>query len=128
MNVKIKKSDGSNTWVNISQYIAFQGLKRDRNDVDGPEAGRTMDGTMVRARVATKYRWDVTCRPLTTAELKIIEDLITPETIKVRIDDPQAGLNKEMTMYSNNTSAAFCIRKKDGTEWWNGVTFPLIEV
>lgn len=125
MTVEIKNAGG--TWVDISPYIAFGGLKRGRNDVDGPEAGRTMDATMHRARVATKMRYDITCRPLKTAELNLIETLIMPEYIQVRIQDPYYG-RVTKKMYSNNTSAGFCIRKPDGTEWWNGVTFPLIEV
>lgn len=86
-----------------------------------------MDGTMHRARVATKLRYDITCRPLTTAELNTIETLIMPEYIEVRVSDPYFGTVTKK-MYSNNTSAAFLIRKKNGTEWWNGVDFPLIEV
>ena len=125
MTIEIKNA--SNRWVDTSGYIAFQGVKRGRNDVDGPEAGRTLDGTMHRARVATKMRYDITCRPLKTAELNTIETLIMPEYISVRIQDPYYGTVTK-TMYSNNTSAGFCIRKKNGTEWWNGVTFPLIEV
>ena len=125
MTVEIKNSNGN--WVNISGYIAFGGVKRGRNDVDSPDAGRTLDGTMHRARVATKMRYDITCRPLKTAELNIIETLIMPEYISVRITDPFYGTVVKQ-MYSNNTSAGFCIRKRNGTEWWNGVTFPLIEV
>lgn len=127
MTVEIKQNG---TWVNITPYIAFQGVKRGRNDVDGPEAGRTMDGKMHRARVATKMRYDITCRPLRTAELNLIETLIMPEYIDVRITDPYFSYpgKKTFHMYSNNTSAGFCIRKPNGIEWWNGVTFPLIEV
>ena len=124
MKVEIKQNG---SWVDISNYIAYGGVKRSRNDVDGPEAGRTMDGTMHRARVATKLRYDITCRPLKTAELNIIETLIMPEYIEVRISDPYFGTVTKK-MYSNNTSAAFLIKKKNGTEWWNGVDFPLIEV
>lgn len=125
MTIEIKNA--SNQWVNISGYIAYQGVKRSRNDVDGPEAGRTLDAVMHRARVSTKMRYDITCRPLKTSELNTIETLIMPEYISVRITDPYYGTVVKQ-MYSNNTSAGFCIRKKDGTEWWNGVTFPLIEV
>lgn len=117
----------SGPWTDITNYIAFQGLKRSRNDVDGPEAGRTLDGTMHRARVATKIRYDVTCRPLKKSELNTLEGLIMPEYIYVKISDPYYGTVTKY-MYANNTSAAFCIRKKDGTEWWSGITFPLIEV
>ena len=125
MKIEIKNS--SNVFVDITPYIAFQGVKRGRNDVDGPEAGRTLDGIMHRARVGTKLRYDINCRPLKLAELTALETLIMPEYISVRITDPYYGTVTK-TMYSNNTSAGYCIKKKNGTEWWNGITFPLIEV
>ena len=31
------------------------------------------------------------------------------------------------TMYSNNNPASYLMRKPDGTEYWEGITFPLIE-
>ena len=125
MKIEIKNS--SNQWVDITPYIAFQGLKRERSDVDSPDAGRTLDAVMHRARVATKIRYDVTCRPLKLSELTAVETLIMPEYISVRITDPYYGTVTK-TMYSNNTSAGYCIKKKNGTEWWSGITFPLIEV
>ena len=125
--MKVEIKNASNAWVDISDFIAFGGIKRDRNDVDSPDAGRTLDAKMHRARVATKIRYDITCRPLKTADLNLIETLIMPEYISVRIQDPYYGTVTK-TMYSNNTSAAFLIRKRDGTEWWTGITFPLIEV
>ena len=126
MKIEIKNS--SNTFVDITDYIAFQGVKRGRNDVDGPESGRTMDGTLHRARVATKLRYDITCRPLKKAELTTLETLIMPEYITVKITgDPYYGTVTKK-MYANNTSAGYCIKKKNGIEWWSGITFPLIEV
>lgn len=113
--------------VDISDYIAYNGLKRGRSDVDDPDAGRTLDGVMHRGRVGTKIRWDVTCRPLTTAELHTLEDLIMPEYVTVTVSDPYYGTVTK-TMYSNNTSASFLLKRRDGTEWWSGVEFPLIEV
>lgn len=113
--------------TDITNFIAFGGLKRGRNDIDGPDAGRTLDGVMHRARVATKLRYDISCRPLKTAELRILEGLIMPEYVTVTITDPYYGTITK-TMYSNNTTAAFLIRKKNGSEYWGGIDFPLIEV
>lgn len=117
----------SGPWTDITGYIAFQGVKRERSDIDSPEAGRTMDGLMHRGRVATKIRYDITCRPLKLSELTTLEGLIMPEYIYVKVTDPYYGTVTKQ-MYSNNTSAGYCIKKKDGTEWWSGITFPLIEV
>ena len=52
--------------TDITPYIKYQGVKWTRNDIDGPNAGRTLSGLMVRDRVATKIRLDITCRPITS--------------------------------------------------------------
>lgn len=113
--------------VDITDYIAYQGLKWQRSDIDAPNSGRTLDALMHRGRVATKIRLDVTCRPLTRAEASRVLTAIMPEYVTVTYTDPQKGTNVSKTMYSNNNPASFCIRHDDGTEWWAGIEFPLIE-
>jgi hypothetical protein len=107
-------------------YIAYGGLKWSRNDIDNPETGRSSSGLMYRGRVATKIRLDVTCRLLKGDELRTILNLILPEYVTVTYDDPMYGVVTK-TMYSNNNPAVYQVHKNDGTEWWLGVTFPLIE-
>jgi hypothetical protein len=82
---------------------------------------------MHRGRVSTKIRLDITCHPLKANELAIVLNLISPEYIYVRYDDPMYG-NVTKHMYSNNNPASYCILKPDGTEYWSDITFPLIEV
>ncbi len=125
MKVEIKNS--SNAWVDITDYIAFGGYKWERYDIEDPDAGRTLDGLMHRGRVATKIRADINCRPLRLSELQTVLALIMPETISVRLTDAPASGSVTKTMYSNNHPASYCI-KKGNVEWWNGITFPLIEV
>lgn len=125
MTVEIRNSQGN--YVDITEYIAFGGLKWSRNDVDSPDTGRTLDGIMHRGRVSTKIRLDITCHPLKANELAIVLNLILPEYIYVRYDDPMYG-NVVKYMYSNNNPASYCILKPDGTEYWSDITFPLIEV
>lgn len=125
MTVEIRNSQGD--YVDITEYIAFGGLKWSRNDVDSPDTGRTLDGIMHRGRVSTKIRLDITCHPLKANELAIVLNLILPEYIYVRYDDPMYG-NVVKLMYSNNNPASYCILKPDGTEYWSDITFPLIEV
>ena len=123
MILKIGGSGGTD----ITPYIANQGVKWQRNDIEESSAGRTMDGKMHRGRVATKIRLDITCRPLTASELSTVLNLILPEYITVYYSDPMYGTVTK-TMYSNNNPASYLLKKPDGTEWWSGVTFPLIEV
>lgn len=113
--------------VDITPYIAFQGVKWQRSDVDGEGAGRTLDGLLRRDRVATKIRLDVTCRPLTTQEASTVLSAIMPEWVTVEYTDPQVGGVVTKTMYANNNPASYCILRKNGAEYWDGITFPLIE-
>lgn len=113
--------------VNVLPYVAHQGIKWQRSDIDSSEAGRTMDGQMHRGRVATKIRLDITCRPLKSDEISIVLNAVLPEYVLVHYLDPMYG---EVTkrMYSNNNPATHMLIQDDGTEWWSDVTFPLIEV
>ena len=127
--------------VDITPYIAYQGVQWSRNDVDGPNAGRTMSGLMIRDRVATKIRLDITCRPLKTDELRTLLNLIYPEFVTVVYDDPMQGLVSK-TMYANNNKAQFLQRyepEETDCQWicgkdpgepyerWFNITFPLVE-
>lgn len=110
----------------ITPAIAYQGVKWSRNDVDGPNAGRTMSGLMVRDRVGTKIRLDITCRPLKLDELRFILNLILPEFVTVTYDDPLYG-SVSKTMYANNHSAQIYQQTGDNEETWFNISFPLIE-
>ena len=127
--------------TDITGLIAAQGVQWSRNDVDGPSTGRTMSGLMVRDRVATKIRLDITCRPLKHDELRMLLNLILPVFVNVTYDDPMYGVVTK-TMYANNNGATFFRRidpytseKRwmygrnipDSEEYWTEVTFPLIE-
>ena len=112
--------------TDIVPYVAEGGIKWQRYDVDSPDTGRALDALMYRGRIATKIRLDITCRPLTKAELNIILNLIAPEFVTVYYDDPMLGLVTK-TMYANNNPATFLMIRPDGTEMWNGITFPLVE-
>lgn len=119
MTLKINGTD-------ITYYIARGGVKWTRADVESPNAGRTLDGVLHRGRVGTKIRLDITCRPLRSWETSILLNLILPEYVEVTYDDPMYG-RVVKRMYSNNNPASYCMSAPDA-EWWNGITFPLIEV
>ena len=113
--------------TDITSYIQHQGIKWSRNDVDGPNAGRNLAGTMIRDRVATKIRLDITCHPLTEDQHRTLLRAILPEYVTVNVTDPMYG-STSMTMYSNNNSSEHCVITEDGVEYWHNITFPLIEV
>ena len=112
--------------VNIVPFIAYGGLKWTRSDVDDPETGRDMTGLMHRGRVTTKIRLDVTCKILKASELSIVLNAILPEYVNVTYDDPMLGTVTKV-MYSNNNPAVYQLHRSDGSEYWSGITFPLVE-
>ena len=116
-------------WINgtnITDYIAYRGVKWSRNDIDGPNAGRNMSGEMIRDRVSTKIRLDITCRPLLGYEHQALLNLLMPEFVTVTYDDPLYGRVSKI-MYANNHSSEYCIKKRNGREYWHNVSFPLVE-
>lgn len=120
-------STQNGTYTDITDYIAFGGVKWSRNDIDASNSGRdTQDGLMHRARVAIKTRLDVTCRPLTAAEASTILTLIQPEWLWVKYLDVQTNTVQTKKMYSNNIPATYLVQQ-GATEYWTGITFPLIE-
>lgn len=104
-------------------YIEKQGIKWQRNDIDGSNAGRTMDGKMYRERVTTKIRLDITCLPLSSEEASVVLNAIFPEYVTVEYMDPMYGYVIK-TMYSNNIPATYI---NTITDRWEGIAFPLIE-
>lgn len=115
----VLKIDG----VDILPFVASKGLKWQRNDIDGDDAGRTLDGTMHRSRITSKVRLDVECIPLDSDDVGILLRAIEPEYVEVEYTDPMYGYTIK-TMYSNNNPATFM---NTNTDMWEGITFPLIE-
>lgn len=117
--------------VDFIGFIAKGGFSWQRNDMDSPDSGRSLDALLHRKRVSTKIRLDITCRPLKTYEASKLLTAIMPEFVTVRYTDPQAGSVLTKTMYSNNNPASVAIIKNSGKPdeevWWGGITFPLIE-
>ena len=109
--------------VDLTPYIVQKGIKWQRNDLDGSNAGRTMDGTMHRSRITSKVRLDVTCLPLYSSDAAIVLNAIFPEYVEVEYIDPMYG-QVIKTMYSNNNPATYI---DTFPNMWEGIAFPLIE-
>lgn len=128
VSVKVRTWGSSGAYTDLTPYIKLGGLKWSRNDVEASSSGRdTQDGYMHRARVGIKIRLDCTCRPLTTDEAKIVLSAIKPVWLDVQYLDPQDGALRSAQMYSNNIPATFLFMRDDGTSYWEGIEFPLIE-
>jgi hypothetical protein len=110
----------------ITSMIERRGVNWSKNVIDGPNAGRTMSGLMIRDVVANKIRLDIKCRDLTLAQLRLLLTLIAPDFVTVSYNDPEQGPVTK-TMYSNNYSATLAEMCEDGEEDWEEISFPLIE-
>lgn len=119
----VLKIDG----VDITPFIAHGGVKWQRADIDVAPTGRSLSGELMRSRVATKIRLDVTCTPLTTEQASKVLTAIMPVWVQVTYTDPQICAEVTKTMYSNNNPASYLMAKSDGREYWSGIEFPLIE-
>lgn len=126
MTVEIYDSANA-VWVDITPWIAWQGLTFSRNDVDAPDAGRTMDGLMHRGRVASKEKMEVKTVQLTRAQSSRLQTLLFPESIQVRVTPyPRTNSAHVMKMYSNNVKTTYVIRRENGEDL-QSLSFPLIE-
>ena len=117
----------TSAWVDITPYIAWQGLTFSRNDVDAPDAGRDMSGLMHRGRVAVKEKMNVTTVQLTRAQSAMIQGLLLPETFQVRVNPyPRTNSTAIFSMYSNNVQVKYVIHRENGEDLQT-LSFPLIE-
>lgn len=114
--------------VDILPYTKESGIKWQRNDVESPNAGRTMDGAMHRGRVAIKFRADFDIRDLHTEDTMMILNLILPEFVEVETNVHPLYGYVVTSFYSNNVPAT-CVNidKETGDAIWTGISFPLIE-
>ena len=126
MTVEIYDSANA-VWVDITPWIAWQGLSFRRNDVDAPDAGRTMDGLMHRGRVASKEKMEVKTVQLTRVQSSRLQTLLFPESVQVRVTPyPRTNSAHVMKMYSNNVKTTYVIHRENGEDL-QSLSFPLIE-
>ena len=126
MTVEIQNSLGN--WIDITPYIAWQGLTFSRNDVDAPDAGRDMSGLMHRGRVAVKEKMNIQTVTMTKTQSAALQTLLYPQSIQVRVNPyPRTNASQTMTMYTNNVKTTYVIHTNGGDEL-QSLSFPLIEL
>lgn len=111
----------------IAPWIAENGVKWQRADVDGPNAGRSLSGDAIRDRKAIKGRMDITIRPLYYREAMTLQNLILPEFVTVQWPDLLYG-DVSLVFYSNNTNCTYgmAIGEDIDSMLINDITFPLV--
>lgn len=117
--------------INDTDYIKHVaqngGIKWSLNDLDSEDAGRTLDGVMHRARIATKHKFVITCVPINGEVLAEICSAIRAETFEAILVNPETNEEHVYTFYSSSVEGATAVDLGEET-LWEGVTFPLIEV
>lgn len=112
--------------LDISSWIADSGFKWERNDIDSPNSGRDLSGTMRRSVVARKDKLQITCRSITSSQLTQLFNALTSTTVSVTYTVP-GGSSRTATFYNSKKSAG--IVQDIGDEIiYDGVSFDLIEV
>lgn len=112
--------------VDILPYIKKGGLKWSKNDIDAPDAGRTMDGVMHRGRIASKIRLDISFMSLKSSDIKTVLQVLSPEYVTVDYEDPLFG-DRSISMYAGNINASLELVYDNESQTWNEFTVPLIE-
>lgn len=119
-------SSTTNRWVDITPYVKYEGFEGSRNDVDGPNAGRAIeDALMVRDRLATKLKFNITTIPITLETARMIEELLMPEFFNIRTDYYSVSLTT-YEVYSNNVVKAYLINHATEGELVK-LSFPIVE-
>lgn len=114
--------------ANIVPFIALGGLSYQLSDIDDPETGRMMDGTMRRGKITDKEKWKIKCRSdLTTAEMATIIPLISHQYVTCQYLSPRSNTIVTKTMYVGDRTAAHYVERADGTILWKDLSFSLIE-
>ena len=127
MKVEIKNAT-TNSWIDITPIIAWQGLTFSRNDVDAPDAGRDMSGLMHRGRVSVKEKMNIQTVQLTRQQSSDLQTLLYPASIQVRVTPyPRTNTAHTMSMYTNNVKTTYVIHRANGEDL-QSLSFPLIEL
>ena len=112
--------------VDMLPYLDGGGYTVSREDMDSSDAGRTMDSTMHRARIATKFRIDATFKPLYTKDAQIVLSALLPEYVEVTYTNPWLG-TQVTTMYNSTGKATVDTSFGEGKERWNIDALALVE-
>lgn len=113
---------GSNDW---SSLIESGGYGWKRNDLDGDSTGRTKDGRMRRDKVAEKLTLTYKTIFASRAALAALNDDLRQETFYATVLDLRGPVTKEFYCSSFTTTLDGIY---EGSEFWQGAEFTLIEV
>lgn len=112
----------------IVPFIEENGITWTPNGIDGPDAGRVLDGDMERDLLCYKADGQISCVWMTKEQTLELYRHIMPEFVTVRTDTIQ-WIDGVVTkrMYSNAAPATLGEEYTDGTKIYQDIQFPLVE-
>ena len=113
--------------VDFSDVLIESGIVWERNDLDAENAGRDLNGDMIRDRVTSKVTLKISTLPLTTEQISPLLKAIYPQEHNVTYLDPQEGAVVTKKFYVAKCPAT-CEVQYGNTQLWNGVSFSHIEI
>ena len=110
-----------------TEYIAADGLKPSRNDLDKDGSGRNiLTGKMYRKRIDTKLKYSVSFLRLTAEQLAQLETDMGGEYVNVTLLEGKT--NRQTTReYYTSTINEGVQRYIDGQTFYDGVAFDITE-
>ena len=113
--------------VNFTEYIARKGVAWKRNDLDGNDSGRTMDGIMHRAFIAAKRTLNYTLMDLPRGKAAALDSALSSATFEATYLDLHGVETR--TFYCTSFSATTDeVDENSGESYWTDISFTMIEV
>ena len=112
-----------------TKYLAEEGLKPTKNDLDSDGSGRNLlDGLMYRSRIATKAKWTVSFNRLDEAVMQQLESDLYATDNYISVTMLDAKQNRYVTRsYYCSTVDEGVQRYIGGRTVYDGVTFNITE-
>lgn len=110
-----------------TKYLADEGLKPERNDLDADGSGRNiLNGLMYRKRIATKLKYTVSFLRLDEDTLARLEEDMSGEYVQITTLDAKTKSHVTRTYYCSTINEGVQ-RHIGGHTFYDGVTFNIIE-
>lgn len=108
--------------------VAKNGATFSVQDVDSSETGRNQNGDMIRERLTTKIKWQLTFPPLSRGELSALLNAVSGVTINFTYPDPFSPTDVvTKTCYVGDRTAPM-YTLVNGLPMWQSVSFSVIEM
>lgn len=110
-----------------TKYIAEDGLKPSRNDLDADGSGRNLlDGLMVRSRITSKKKWTVTFTRMGESIASQLLNDMWPQYVSITMLDAKENRYIEREYYCSTINEGIQ-RYIGGQTMYDGITFNITE-